>query len=63
MLRLKNRNETIYNAFLICLIEGCEEEGMKLWPTETNIIDVCERHFKQLQAEAIKSWKIFYYQH
>jgi hypothetical protein len=55
MLRLKNRNETIYNAFLICLIEGCEEEGMKLWPTETNIIDVCERHFKQLQAEAIKS--------
>lgn len=55
MLRLKDRNSLIYSAFLICLIEGCEEEALKLWPTESNIIDVCEGHFKQLQAEALKS--------
>jgi hypothetical protein len=55
MLRLKGRDEIIYSAFLICLVADCKEEGMKLWPTETNIIDVCERHFKQLQAEAMKS--------
>jgi hypothetical protein len=55
MLRLKNRNDLIYNAFLVCLVEGCEEEALKLWATETNIIDVCEPHFKQLQAEAIIS--------
>ena len=54
MLRLKNRNDLIYNAFLICLVEHCEEEALKLWATESNIIDVCESHFRQLQAEAIK---------
>lgn len=62
MLRLKNRNELIYSAILVCLIEGCEKEASKLWSTETNIIDVCERHFKILESEVYKSWKIFYYQ-
>jgi hypothetical protein len=51
MLKLKDRKSLIYNAFLICLIEECEEEALKLWPTETNIIDVCEKHFKQLDSE------------
>jgi hypothetical protein len=51
MLRLKGRDEIIYNAFLICLVAGCEEEALKLWATETSIIDVCEAHFKQLQSE------------
>lgn len=55
MLKLKNRNELIYNYFLICLISECEEEALKLWATETSIIDVCETHFKQLQTEAIIS--------
>ena len=54
MLKLKNRKDMLYNAFLICLIEECEEEALKLWATETNIIDVCEPHFRQLRAEAIK---------
>ena len=63
MLRLKGRNEIIYNAFLVCLVADCEEEALKLWATETNIIDVCEPHFKQLQSEKYLTWKTFYYQH
>lgn len=55
MLRLKGKDEIIYNAFLICLIADCQEEALKLWATETNIIDVCEPHFRQLQVEAAKS--------
>ena len=54
MLRLKGRDAMIYNAFLICLIEDCEEEALKLWSTDTSIIDVCEPHFKQLQMELFK---------
>ena len=53
MLRLKSRDAILYNAFLVCLVEDCQEEALRLWPTESNIIDVCEPHFKQLQAEAI----------
>jgi hypothetical protein len=55
MLKLKDRNSLIYSAFLICLIEECQEQASNLWATETNIIDLCEKHFKQLQAEAFKS--------
>jgi hypothetical protein len=55
MLRLKDRNSLIYSAILVCLIEGCKEEALKLWSTETNIIDVCERHFKILESEVYKS--------
>lgn len=55
MLKIKDRNALIYSAILVCLIEGCEEEGSKLWSTETNIIDVCERHFKILESEVYKS--------
>ena len=54
MLRFKSRDEVIYNAFLVCLIKNCEEEALRLWPTETNIVDVCEEHFKQLQLESLK---------
>lgn len=52
MLKLKTRNQTIYSAYMICLIEGCENEAEKLWSTETNVIDVCEKHYKILQTES-----------
>ena len=55
MFRLKNRNALIYSTTLVCLIEDCREEASKLWSTETNIIDVCERHFKILESELYKS--------
>lgn len=51
MLRLKDPNLLIYNAILVCLIEDCKEEASKLWTTETNIIDICEKHFKFLESE------------
>jgi hypothetical protein len=51
MLKLKNRNDIIYSAKLVCLIDKCDEEALKLWSTDTNIIDICETHFKQLQSE------------
>jgi hypothetical protein len=54
MLKFKDRNEIIYNAFLVCLVQNCQEEALKLWPTETNIVDVCEEHFRQLQLETLK---------
>ena len=51
MLKLKDKNKMVYSAFMICLIDKCEEEASKLWATETNIIDVCDKHYKQLQSE------------
>lgn len=51
MLKIKDREAILYAAFMVCLIEGCEEEASKLWPTEANIIDVCEKHYKKLDAE------------
>jgi hypothetical protein len=54
MIKFKGRDEIIYNAFLICLVQNCQEEALKLWATETNIVDVCEEHFRQLQMEALK---------
>lgn len=55
MIRLKSRDAIIYSAFLVCLIEKCEEEATKLWSTETNVIDVCQKHHDQLMSEAFIS--------
>jgi len=54
MLKFKHPNDMMYSAFFMCLVKDCQEEALKLWPTETNIVDVCEEHFKQLQREALK---------
>lgn len=54
MIKFKNRKDLTYSSFLICLVEDCQEEALKLWPTETNILDVCDPHFKQLQMEENK---------
>jgi hypothetical protein len=51
MLKLKNKKDIIYSALMVCLIEDCQEEATKLWTTESNIIDVCENHYKQLEEE------------
>lgn len=55
MLRLKNRQDTIYAAFMVCLVYACEQEATKLWSTESNLIDVCDEHYRQLEAEKYKS--------
>ena len=51
MLKLKDPKKLIYFAFQICMIEPCENEAEKLYSTESNVIDVCEYHFKLLQKE------------
>lgn len=51
MLKIKDKSKIVYSAFMVCLIDECQEEASKLWATETNIIDVCEMHHKELQAE------------
>jgi hypothetical protein len=51
MLQLKTRKELIYNSYTICLISKCKEESTKMWATESNIIDVCSEHYRQLDAE------------
>lgn len=54
-MRLKNRDEIIYNAFQVCLIHLCKNEATHLFSTESNVIDVCEYHYKALEAEKYKS--------
>jgi len=63
MLKLKSREELIYVAYMVCLISKCKEESTKIWATESNIIDVCQEHYKQLKLEQYTTWKILYYQH
>lgn len=54
MIRFKNIGASLSYEFQICLVEGCTEEALRLWPTESIIVDVCEKHFLILQSEAIK---------
>lgn len=51
MLQIKSREELTYSAYMVCLISKCKEEATKLWATESNIIDVCNEHYKQLESE------------
>jgi hypothetical protein len=51
MLKLKSRDEMVYFTYNVCLVDQCKEESEKLWSTDSNIIDVCYEHYKQLEAE------------
>ena len=55
MIKLKNKNKIIYSAFMVCLVDECNNEATHLWSTETNVIDICEKHYKILEAEKYKS--------
>lgn len=55
MIKLKSKHDMIYSAFMICLVEKCEAEATKLWSTETSIVDVCDLHYKMLEAEKYKT--------
>ena len=62
MLKLKDPKKLIYFAFQICMVEPCDNEAEKLYPTESNVIDVCQYHFNLLEKEKYISWKTSYYQ-
>lgn len=51
MIKLKDTNELSLSALLLCHIYNCAEEATKLWSTESNVIDICEQHYKQLTME------------
>jgi hypothetical protein len=55
MIRLKNKEELINSALMICLIFECEEEATHLFGTESDIIDVCESHKNQLINQSFVS--------
>lgn len=48
MTKLKDKTQISLSAFMICNIADCKEEAAKLLSTETNIIDVCEKHYNLL---------------
>lgn len=52
MLKIKNRNDLTYAAYMVCLIHECKDEATRLWSTESNIIDVCDKHYKILESES-----------
>lgn len=51
MIKFKNRSEVSLSALMICMVSECKEEAHKLWSTETNIVDVCQKHYNQLLSE------------
>jgi hypothetical protein len=54
MIKFKSKYETSMDAFMSCAVVDCEEEAEKLWSTESNVIDVCQKHFNELQEEYMK---------
>ena len=48
MIQFKNARDLAYEAFYSCRVLDCTEEATKLYATETNVIDVCQNHHKQL---------------
>ena len=48
MTMFKSHDELAYNAFYSCNVLGCELEAEKLYPTETQIRDVCINHYTEL---------------
>lgn len=52
MIKLKDPKKLMYFAFQICEEESCKEEATKIWADqEIRILDVCDKHYKQLEAE------------
>jgi len=54
MIRFKSHKDLAYEAFFACRVLSCEEEATKLYSTESNIIDVCENHHKELTEKEYK---------
>lgn len=48
MTTFKTYEELSHNAFYSCNVLGCEVEAEKLYTTETQIRDVCIKHYTEL---------------
>ena len=48
MIKFKRKEELAYDAFYSCNVFDCKLEAEKIYPTESNIVDVCMDHYKEL---------------
>lgn len=48
MIKFKSYEDLLYNAFYYCNVLDCEVEAEKLYTTETQIKDVCIKHYTEL---------------
>jgi hypothetical protein len=51
MIRFKSREDLAYDAFYSCHVLDCEVEAEKIYATQSNIIDVCLDHHKELMEK------------
>lgn len=51
MIFFKDKRDLFLSGFEICAVLGCEKEATKLFATETNLLDVCDIHQKELLEE------------
>jgi hypothetical protein len=54
MIRFKSREDMAYDAFFSCYVLDCEVEASKIYATQSNIIDVCADHHKELMEKDYK---------
>jgi hypothetical protein len=48
MITFKSYEDLAYSAFYACHVFDCELESEKLYSTETQIRDVCIKHYAEL---------------
>jgi hypothetical protein len=51
MIKFKSYEDLAYDAFYSCHVLDCELEAEKIYATESNIIDVCLNHYKELSEK------------
>jgi len=51
MIKFKSREDLAYDAFYSCNVLDCEVEASKIYATQSNIIDVCLDHHKELSEK------------
>ena len=54
MFNLKDPRKLTLSAFQICEEEKCKEESTKIWTnSEIRILDLCDKHYNELESEKI----------
>jgi hypothetical protein len=48
MIIFKSYKDSENDAFFSCNVSECELEAEKIYATETSIVDVCLKHYKEL---------------
>jgi hypothetical protein len=56
MLGLKDIKDSDDYNYKVCEISSCEEEGTDIYETDERIIDVCDMHYKMLNANKWTLW-------